>query len=377
MRGGGRGAGAGGDDSVLCGRAAGCPTSFPHATLLAATFNESLWRTIGSTISTEARALHNQGIAGLSFWAPDINEFRDPRWGRGQEVPGEDPFLTGACVRAHACVWYCAPPSHVRRRVCNALVARDAGRWLQLPQGTHSVPGFRSCDTVRAHAQVISTSKHFADYGAREGRGRCVACATFLRCSDLENWGGFNRCVPRDGWGHPSRLRSHTFCWCRRFTYNAVVDSQSQVEYYWPAFRERRASRGVDVLRFTTPAARRCRRGGGARAVHHVLVQRDQWRAGGAVRGGGGPAARAHVSASVSAVREFPVHERRRARPVAVRRCARAAGPACAWRAGGLTRAPRRRTPQASSFLTAARWTASGPTGTGTPPRPTRRARRR
>jgi beta-glucosidase-like glycosyl hydrolase len=40
----------------------------------------------------EARAVHNLGQAGLTFWAPNINIFRDPRWGRGQETPGEDPL---------------------------------------------------------------------------------------------------------------------------------------------------------------------------------------------------------------------------------------------------------------------------------------------
>ena len=42
--------------------------------------------------------MNNQGVAGLAFWAPDINLFRDPRWGRGQEVPGEDPMLTAEYV---------------------------------------------------------------------------------------------------------------------------------------------------------------------------------------------------------------------------------------------------------------------------------------
>ena len=85
-----------------CGAAAGggtgCPTSFPHALGLGATFNRSLWSRVASSISTEARALHNQGVTGLAFWAPDINLFRDPRWGRGQEVPGEDPTLTAEYV---------------------------------------------------------------------------------------------------------------------------------------------------------------------------------------------------------------------------------------------------------------------------------------
>ncbi|CAL9188073.1 unnamed protein product [Musa hybrid cultivar] len=70
-------------------------TSFPQVILTAASFNVSLFRTIGKTVSTEARAMHNVGQAGLSFWSPNINVFRDPRWGRGQETPGEDPLLGG------------------------------------------------------------------------------------------------------------------------------------------------------------------------------------------------------------------------------------------------------------------------------------------
>ncbi len=66
--------------------------------MLASTFNRTLWQLVGAAISTEARALHNQKLAGLAFWAPDINLFRDPRWGRGQEVPGEDPYLNGEYI---------------------------------------------------------------------------------------------------------------------------------------------------------------------------------------------------------------------------------------------------------------------------------------
>ena len=62
------------------GNNTGCPTSFPHALLMSASFNRTLWQTVGKIISTEARGLHNQGIAGLYFWAPDINLFRDPRF---------------------------------------------------------------------------------------------------------------------------------------------------------------------------------------------------------------------------------------------------------------------------------------------------------
>jgi beta-D-xylosidase 4 len=50
----------------------GCPTSFPHALLSSSSFNRTLWTMIGEAVSTEDRALHNQGIAGSIFWAPDM-----------------------------------------------------------------------------------------------------------------------------------------------------------------------------------------------------------------------------------------------------------------------------------------------------------------
>ncbi|GAA0142029.1 glucosidase [Lithospermum erythrorhizon] len=69
-------------------------TSFPQVILTAASFNVTLFQTIGKVVSTEARAMHNVGLAGLTFWSPNVNIFRDPRWGRGQETPGEDPILS-------------------------------------------------------------------------------------------------------------------------------------------------------------------------------------------------------------------------------------------------------------------------------------------
>ena len=73
-------------------------TSFPMPINLAATFNMSLVHRVASVISTEARAFNNEGRAGLVFFTSNINIFRDPRWGRGQETPGEDPFLTSQYV---------------------------------------------------------------------------------------------------------------------------------------------------------------------------------------------------------------------------------------------------------------------------------------
>jgi len=82
---------------------AGTATVFPEPIGLAATFDAPLIHEMAVVISTEARAKHNQAVRagrrdimeGLDFWSPNINIFRDPRWGRGQETYGEDPFLTG------------------------------------------------------------------------------------------------------------------------------------------------------------------------------------------------------------------------------------------------------------------------------------------
>jgi beta-glucosidase len=82
---------------------AGVATVFPQAIGLAATFDEPLIHEMAVVISDEARAKHHQFVRqgkrgryqGLTFWSPNINIFRDPRWGRGQETYGEDPFLTG------------------------------------------------------------------------------------------------------------------------------------------------------------------------------------------------------------------------------------------------------------------------------------------
>jgi len=71
----------------------GCATSFPHALSMAASYNRTMWAQVGGVIGREARALHNQPISncGLAFFTPNINLYRDPRWGRGMETPGEDP----------------------------------------------------------------------------------------------------------------------------------------------------------------------------------------------------------------------------------------------------------------------------------------------
>ena len=81
---------------------AGTATMFPQPVAMASMFDEDAMQKIGDVVSTEARAKYNEAVKhgdhdiykGLTFWSPNINLFRDPRWGRGQETYSEDPYLT-------------------------------------------------------------------------------------------------------------------------------------------------------------------------------------------------------------------------------------------------------------------------------------------
>ena len=81
----------------------GMATVFPQAIGMAASFDTALMGEVATVISDEARAKYNEYkkfgdtliYQGLTYWSPNINIFRDPRWGRGHETYGEDPYLTG------------------------------------------------------------------------------------------------------------------------------------------------------------------------------------------------------------------------------------------------------------------------------------------
>ena len=115
----------------------GYATVFPQAIGMAATWDTPMVREMGDIISTEGRAKYYQAQSegnhrifyGLTFWSPNINIFRDPRWGRGQETYGEDPFLTGS-------------------------------------MGTAFIRGVQGDDPD--HPKAVATSKHFAVHSGPE-----------------------------------------------------------------------------------------------------------------------------------------------------------------------------------------------------------------
>lgn len=87
----------------------GCATVFPAPIGIGATFDPNLIEQVGDVIATEGRAKYNVArqignygrYAGLTYWSPNVNIFRDPRWGRGQETYGEDPYLTAEIGKAY------------------------------------------------------------------------------------------------------------------------------------------------------------------------------------------------------------------------------------------------------------------------------------
>jgi beta-glucosidase len=114
---------------------AGKATIFPQAIGMAATFNNQLMYDAASSISTEARAKYNLAIKqdrhlqymGLTFWSPNINIFRDPRWGRGQETYGEDPFLTATMGTAFIKGLQGNDPHYLKTSACAKHFAVHSG----------------------------------------------------------------------------------------------------------------------------------------------------------------------------------------------------------------------------------------------------------
>jgi beta-glucosidase len=116
---------------------AGTATVFPQAIGMAATWDTLLIHDEADVIATEARAIHNDYVArhngnsaryyGLTFWTPNVNIFRDPRWGRGQETYGEDPFLTARLDVAFIRGLQGDDPNYVKAMACAKHFAVHSG----------------------------------------------------------------------------------------------------------------------------------------------------------------------------------------------------------------------------------------------------------
>ncbi len=114
---------------------AGRATVFPQAIGMAATFDEDLILQVSNAISDEARAMYQAAIekdrslryGGLTFWTPNVNIFRDPRWGRGQETYGEDPYLTSVIGTAFVAGLQGDDPRYLKVAACAKHYAVHSG----------------------------------------------------------------------------------------------------------------------------------------------------------------------------------------------------------------------------------------------------------
>src|SRR6201995_5789690 len=130
---------------------AGIATVFPQAIGLAATFDEPLMHEVGDVISTEFRAKYAATVKpdgstdwyrGLTVWSPNINIFRDPRWGRGQETYGEDPFLTARMGVAFVTGLQGNDPKYLKTVATPKHYAVHSGRdGITSRHGRHIFPG--------------------------------------------------------------------------------------------------------------------------------------------------------------------------------------------------------------------------------------------
>lgn len=110
-------------------------TSYPQAIGMAATFDVNSMKQMGDFTSDEGRAIHNESLrkkdysryTGLTYWTPNINIFRDPRWGRGQETYGEDPFLTATIGTAFVTGLQGNNPKYLKAAACAKHYAIHSG----------------------------------------------------------------------------------------------------------------------------------------------------------------------------------------------------------------------------------------------------------
>ncbi len=189
---------------------AGTATMFPQAIGMAATFDDELIYKVADVISTEGRAKFHEsqrkedyGIyKGLTFWSPNVNIFRDPRWGRGHETYGEDPYLTSRLgvafikglqgndekyLKAAACAKHFAVHSgpELERHEFNAIASEKDMRETYLP-------AFKAC-VVEGKVEAVMGA-----YNRTNGEP-CCGSKTLLQDILRDEW-GFTGHVVSDCW---------------------------------------------------------------------------------------------------------------------------------------------------------------------------------
>src|SRR5512137_171510 len=179
----------------------GRATVFPQAIGMAATWDRELIQRVASAIGDEARAKYHEalrrkgftdGCQGLTFWSPNVNIFRDPRWGRGQETWGEDPFLTGEMGSAFVRGLQGDHPKYLKAAACAKHFAVHSGPEKDRHIFNAIVTKRELYDTyLPAFKKLVTEAKVEAVMGAYNRTLGEVCCASPLLLEDIlrGEWG--------------------------------------------------------------------------------------------------------------------------------------------------------------------------------------------
>ncbi|MGK7391031.1 MAG: glycoside hydrolase family 3 N-terminal domain-containing protein [Candidatus Cyclobacteriaceae bacterium M2_1C_046] len=206
---------------------AGVATIFPQAIGLGATFDEELILRVSSAISDEARAMYNASVdkgyhmkyGGLTFWTPNINIFRDPRWGRGQETYGEDPYLTSVLGKAFVNGLQGDHPKYLKTAACAKHYAVHSGPEKLRHEFNAEVSKKDLYETyLPAFEALVTEAKVEAVMCAYNSTNGEPCCANKYLLED----------VLRDKWGFKGHVVSD--CWALVDFYNGhnVVENEAQ-----------------------------------------------------------------------------------------------------------------------------------------------------
>jgi beta-glucosidase len=198
----------------------GRATVFPQAIGMAASWDRDLVQRVASAIGDEARAKHHAVVRrkgasgayqGLTFWSPNVNIFRDPRWGRGQETWGEDPFLTGELGSAFVRGMQGDDPRYLKVAACAKHFAVHSG-----PEGKRHVFNARVSKRdlyatyLPAFKKLVTEAKVEAVMGAYNRVLDEPCCASRLLLQDIlrGEW-GFSGHVTSDCWALTNIHKDH------------------------------------------------------------------------------------------------------------------------------------------------------------------------
>lgn len=200
---------------------AGRATVFPQAIGMAATFDDSLIQNVANAISDEARAKYNVAIKnnnrsqylGLTFWSPNINIFRDPRWGRGHETYGEDPYLTGRIGAAFVKGLQGNDPRFYKTVACAKHFAVHSGPEPLRHEFNAVVSNTDLCNTYLPAFQKLVMEAKVGGIMCAYNRTDSLPCcgSKFLLQDILRNEWGFKGYVVTDCWALDDIFRYHHF----------------------------------------------------------------------------------------------------------------------------------------------------------------------